>query len=123
VTGDGPVPEPVLAFLTTVTRMPEVTCFLATLDGQPAGGAAVGISEGMAALFGAGTRSAFRNRGVQSALVRARLAHAAARGCDTAMVITESGTVSQRNMERQGFGIVHTRSKLLREHGSSRARR
>jgi hypothetical protein len=119
MTGDGPVPEPVLAFFSTVTRMPGVTCFLGTLDGQPAGGGVLGISDGVAALFGGGTRPPFRNRGVQSALVRARLAFAAAQGCDIAMVITEPGGVSQRNMERQGFRVLYTRSKLLREYDSA----
>jgi hypothetical protein len=49
---------------------------------------------------------------VQTALIRARLAFAAAAGCDLAAVNTVPGSVSQRNAERQGFRVVYTRALL-----------
>ena len=89
--------------------------FVAELDGAPAGGAMMSIHRGVASLGGAGTLPEFRNRGAQRALILARLARAAAEGCDLAMVATGLGTVSQRNVERQGFNCVYTRTKFIRE--------
>jgi ribosomal protein S18 acetylase RimI-like enzyme len=53
--------------------------YLALVDGVPAGGASMGVRDGIAQ-FSAGTAPAFRRRGVQSALLAARLADAAADG-------------------------------------------
>jgi len=58
---------------------------------------------------------AFRNRGVQTTLLHARLAIAAAAGYDLAMTSTQPGSTSQRNVERQSFRVVYTRSKFIRE--------
>jgi len=64
------------------------------------------IHRGVASFGGAGTLPEFRNRGVQKALLLARLAKAAEHGCDLAMVATMPGSGSQRNVERQGFRVV-----------------
>jgi len=89
--------------------------FMAEVDGIPAGGGMMSIHQGVASLGGAGTLPEFRNRGVQKALLLARLAKAAERGCDLAMVATGPGSGSQRNVERLGFRVVYTRTKFLRE--------
>ncbi len=89
--------------------------FMAELDGVPAGGGMMSIHQGVASLGGAGTLPEFRNRGVQKALLLARLATAARQGCDLAMVATLPGSGSQRNVERQGFRVVYTRTKFLRD--------
>jgi hypothetical protein len=89
--------------------------FLARVDGQPAGGGAVMIHEGVATLCGASTRPAFRNRGVHSALRDARLAMAGASGCDLAVVNVLPGSPSQRNAERRDSRVAYTRAVLLRQ--------
>lgn len=89
--------------------------FLAEVDGVPAGGGMMSIHQGVASFGGAGTLPEFRNRGVQRALLLARIAHAAESGCDLAMVATNPGSGSQRNVERLGFRVVYTRTKFLRE--------
>jgi GNAT superfamily N-acetyltransferase len=86
--------------------------FLAEVDGQIAGGGVLTMHDGVASLGGASTLPAFRNRGAQTALLRARLAFAAEQGCEVVMVTTLPGSTSQRNVERQGFRVVYTRSKL-----------
>ena len=91
--------------------------FMAEVAGVPAGGGMMAIHGGVASLGGAGTLPEFRNRGAQKALILARLAFAAQAGCDLAMVTTLPGSVSQRNVERQGFRVVYTRSKWMRESG------
>jgi ribosomal protein S18 acetylase RimI-like enzyme len=89
--------------------------FLAEVDGVAAGGGMMSIHQGVASLGGAGTLPEFRNRGVQRALLVARIALATESGSDLAMVATSPGSGSQRNVERLGFRVVYTRTKFLRE--------
>ena len=92
-------------------RSENAFCFLAELDGQPAGAGAMSISEGTALLAGASTIGAARRKGVQRALLEARLRFAAGQGCDLVMIGAQPGSASQRNAERQGFRIAYTRIK------------
>jgi ribosomal protein S18 acetylase RimI-like enzyme len=85
---------------------PNVTGFLATIDDEPVGAGAMALGGGVAILFSASTLPAFRRRGVQSALIRARLAAAA--GYDLVVVQTRPGSDSQRNLHRHGFQTVYT---------------
>jgi len=89
--------------------MTQARCWLAWHDGEPAGAATLAIHDGVAGLFGASTRVPHRNRGVQHALIVARLAAAAADGCELATVLTEPGSDSQRNVERLGFRLGYTK--------------
>ena len=88
-------------------------CYLAFVDGVIAGGAAVSAQLGVCGLFGASTLPAFRRRGVQSALLATRLAWARERGCDLAVSITQPGSISHRNIERNAFRVAYTRTKLI----------
>ncbi|MBP1644302.1 MAG: GCN5-related N-acetyltransferase [Acidobacteria bacterium] len=88
--------------------------YLARRAGEPAGGASLRLDEGVAQLAGAATLPAHRRRGVQSALLAARLADAAAAGCDVAVVTTQPGSKSQQNVQRQGFELLYTRAVLIR---------
>ncbi|HSY58631.1 MAG TPA: GNAT family N-acetyltransferase [Terriglobales bacterium] len=92
-----------------------LTPYLAFLDGKLAGGGTLGIRKGVAGLFGTSTLSEFRKRGIQSALIAARLEVGRSAGCDLAMSITLPASGSQRNLERQGFRVVYTRTKFTRE--------
>ncbi|HTM83743.1 MAG TPA: GNAT family N-acetyltransferase, partial [Mycobacterium sp.] len=60
--------------------------YLAWCDGVVAGGGLMRMSDGVALLSGAATVPAHRRRGVQTALLSARLADAAEAGCDIAVV-------------------------------------
>jgi hypothetical protein len=97
-----------------VTRARGVTCFLAELDGSPVAAGALNITNGVALLSGASTIPAARRRGAQLALLESRLAFAAARDIDLAMIVTQPGSASQRNAERRGFRPVYTRAKWQR---------
>ena len=88
------------------------TCYLAWVDGVPAGGGAMYIHEGVAEFGGASTRPELRRHGVQSALLFARLVAARERGCEFAIVLTSPGTDSQRNVERAGFRPAYTNVTL-----------
>jgi len=88
---------------------------LAWRGGEPAGGASLRLHEGIAQLCGASTLPLHRRRGVQSALLHERLRWAAERGCDLATVVTQPGSKSQENVQRQGFERLYTRAVLVRE--------
>ena len=87
--------------------------YLALVDRGPAGAASMGIEDGFAQ-FSAGTAPAFRRRGVQSALLAARVADATAAGCELALVTVQPGSRSQRNVQRRGFDLLYTRATLVR---------
>jgi GNAT superfamily N-acetyltransferase len=88
--------------------------YAALRDGVMAGGATIRLAAGIAQLTGAATRPAHRRRGVQTALLAARLADAAAAGCDIAVVTTQPGSVSQHNVQRRGFDLLYTRAILVK---------
>ncbi|HYY23552.1 MAG TPA: GNAT family N-acetyltransferase [Thermoleophilaceae bacterium] len=83
-------------------------CWLALEGDEPAGAAGLYAAEGVAYLGLAGTMPEFRGKGAQSALLAARIRHAAELGCD--LVVTETGerrgnrpSNSYRNILRAGF--------------------
>ena len=88
--------------------------FLALVGDQPAGGAAMTIHDGVCGLFGASTLPSFRGRGIQTTLLAARISVAANEGCDLAVSIAQPGSISHRNIERSGFRVAYTRTKLIR---------
>lgn len=90
------------------------TAFLAYIDGEVAGGGALAIHGGVCGLFGASTLPDFRRRGVQAAVLDARIGWATGKGCDLAVSITAPASISQRNIERAGFRVAYTRTKLIR---------
>jgi ribosomal protein S18 acetylase RimI-like enzyme len=89
--------------------------YSAVRDGAVVGGASVRMTDGIAQLTGAATAPAHRRRGVQTALLAARLADAAAAGCDIAVVTTQPGSKSQENVQRQGFHLLYTRAVLVKQ--------
>lgn len=85
--------------------------FVAELDGQPAAAGALSLHDGVALFAGATTLPEMRRRGLQAALLEARMRYAFEHGYDLAMMVTEAGSQSQRNAERKDFRIAYTRTK------------
>jgi GNAT superfamily N-acetyltransferase len=94
---------------------------IALYDGTVAGGGSLRIADGVAQLTGAATAPEHRRRGVQTALLSARLAEAAAAGCDIAVVTTQPASKSQQNVQRRGFDLLYTRAVLVKQVASSEA--
>ena len=94
-----------------------VVRYLALRDNVPAAGASLRIADGVAQLAGSATAPAHRRRGIQSALLDARLTDAAAAGCDIAVVTTQPGSKSQQNVQRRGFHLLYTRAVLVKGTG------
>ena len=110
--GDTPeLAEFMLDFGRIYARADRMVCFIAEWDGEPAAAAALSVQNGVALLAGASTIPEFRCRGLQTALLHARLAYGARVGCDLAMMGALPGSGSQRNAERRGFRIAYTRTK------------
>jgi GNAT superfamily N-acetyltransferase len=107
-----PVTQELLEVMKMFALGVETECYLARVDGKVAGGATLAIRNGVAGLFGASTLPLFRRRGVQTALLHARLLRAAAAGCDLAVSLALPGSTSQRNIVRQGFSVLYTRVKF-----------
>jgi GNAT superfamily N-acetyltransferase len=103
-------PDPIELTLARLASEREgVRLYLARLDGEAVGAAGLSTREGIATLFAASTRHSFRGRGVQTALIRARLRDAVTLGCGLALVHTSPGEVSQANEARAGFRVGYTR--------------
>jgi GNAT superfamily N-acetyltransferase len=90
---------------------PQSIQFIAELDGQPGAAGALSLHDGVALFGGAATVPEMRRRGLQAALLEARIRYAFEQGYPLAMMVTEAGSQSQRNAERQGFRIAYTRTK------------
>jgi GNAT superfamily N-acetyltransferase len=117
---DGPPPtesfgrESLERIFAEFSAAPGCRLFLARRDGEIAGGGALRLVDGLAQLAGASTRPPHRRRGVQSALLRARLVAAAGAGCDLAVVTTEPASKSQENVQRAGFALLYVRAIFVR---------
>jgi len=109
------VPEEAVAMLRPGAFAEGHELYLALVDGEPAGGATLSWSGGVALVNGSGVRPAYRRRGIQGALIRARLDRARELGCDVASSSTLPGTPSRRNMERHGFHVAYPKLVMLRE--------
>jgi GNAT superfamily N-acetyltransferase len=95
-------------------RVPGFRGYLAHVGGEIAGGAALRLDDGVAQFSGAATLPRFRRRGVQTMLLRARLADAARAGCDIGVVVTQPASKSQQNVQREGFVLLYTRQLLVK---------
>ena len=88
---------------------PTSRLFVAEVDGVAAGAGALVLGE-VANLANASTLPEFRGRGLQSALIRARISAAAAAGADLVCSAASWASQSQRNLERAGLRIAHTKT-------------
>lgn len=88
--------------------------YLAFVDGEVAGGATLGWNDGVAMFGGDAVLPRFRGRGLQKALIRARLLAAKERGCDIATASTLPSTPSQRAYEACGFRVAYPKLEMTR---------
>jgi GNAT superfamily N-acetyltransferase len=109
------VPEDAVALLRPTASAEGFELYLAWLGDEPIGGATLAVAGGVAIVNGSGVRPAFRRRGAQGALIRARLDRARELGCDRATSSTLPGTASRRNMERHGFSVAYPKLLMLKD--------
>ena len=109
-------PETFRGLIAPFYQMEGALPFVAKVDGKlVACGTGLIIPQyGVFALCGAGTLTEYRSRGLQTALLRARMAAAVAAGCEYGVVVTQGGTTSQRNVERLGFRVAYSKVTLIK---------
>jgi len=109
-------PEAYRGLIAPLYQMEGAVTFVATVENKMvACGAGLVIPEHRVfAVCGAGTLAEFRGRGLQTALLRARLAAAAEAGCEYAVVVTQGGSASQRNCERLGFRVAYSKVTVIK---------
>lgn len=83
--------------------------FVAEVGGVPAAAGALVLGE-VANLANASTLPEFRGRGLQSALIRARINTAAAAGAELVCAGASWASQSERNLERAGLRIAYTKT-------------
>jgi GNAT superfamily N-acetyltransferase len=112
----GGAPEAFRGLITPLYQMENALAFSASLNGKVvACGVGLVIREHkMFALGGAGTLAEYRGRGLQTALLRARMAAAVEAGCEFAAVVTQGGSTSQRNAERLGFRTAYSKVTVIK---------
>jgi ribosomal protein S18 acetylase RimI-like enzyme len=110
-------PEAYRGLVAPFYQMERALAFVASVEGRlVACGTGLVIPEHKVfALCGAGTLAEFRGRGLQTALLRARMAAALEAGCEYAVVVTQGGTISQRNAERLGFRVAYSKVTVIKQ--------
>ncbi len=91
------------------------TDFLLDVDGVAAGCGSLTCQMGVGWLGGAGTVPGERRRGVQTSLVRHRMAVAAKQGCDIVAATAGPPGESARNLARLGFTLVYTQVAMTKD--------
>ena len=87
--------------------------YLGRAGGGDAGAAILDVQDGAAVFASAGTVSEFRGRGVQAALLAARIRDAAIAGCDLMVGGAYFGAPSMRNQMRAGMTQAFTRAIVV----------
>ena len=85
--------------------------FVAELEGRPAGTGSLHTHHQVGWLRAGVVLPEARGRGIQRALIGARLAHAARLGCDVAGSLADAGGVSAANLGKLGFSEVALRRR------------
>ena len=107
-----PPPQNIVRLFAATFHTPSCMYFFARMGGATAATGALDVQAGAAYFFATSTLPFARKRGLQSALIGARLAFAQAAGCDLCFSRTEAGSSSQRNLEKWGFRSVYSRARL-----------
>jgi MOSC domain-containing protein YiiM/GNAT superfamily N-acetyltransferase len=106
---DTNAPNPWPAVYHKLAKWPLRFLFLAELDGKPVGAASLHTHGPTGWLRGAVVDPLARGRGIQRALIAARVAHAIEKGCDLVGSWAEPDGPSAANLARMGFRAIGMR--------------
>jgi GNAT superfamily N-acetyltransferase len=98
----------------TLYALPQRRNLIVWAEDDGAGGAQLEIHDGLGVLQCDGTVPRYREKGVQTRLIQARLAMATDAGCDLVTADTAPGSQSQRNYERLGFQVAYSKVTLIK---------
>ena len=109
-----PIPDTLLRTGLKAARAPDHHGFLAHVGGEIAGAGGSSFRHGVISLFGASVLPRFRRRGIQQALIAARLARGLELGADLASITSHPGIPTERNAARMGFQLAYVRAVLVK---------
>jgi GNAT superfamily N-acetyltransferase len=109
-----PIPGALRDASRRVLSMARTRGFVARLEDQVVGGGLLDLTEDSANLAGTSVIPEARRRGIQQALVRARLQTAREHGCRIATIDSKPGIPTERNAMRLGFAMAYTKIVLAR---------
>jgi GNAT superfamily N-acetyltransferase len=109
-----PVPDIYLSTGTKAATAPDHHGFLAFVGDQVAGAAGSSYRGGVMSLFGTSVLPSFRRRGIQQALIAARLGRALSLGADLASITSHPGIPTERNAARLGFQLAYVRAVMVK---------
>ncbi len=108
-------PDPVFAAITRrVLAHPRNDAFLLHLDGEVAGVGGMETAGAISCQFGGVVLPAFRRRGLQAALIVARLERARERGATLVCTHSSPGIPTERNALRLGFRLAYAKVVLVK---------
>jgi GNAT superfamily N-acetyltransferase len=107
-------PEVDFDLVARTARHPRVILMAAHMDGKCVGVASCELCGEIAALFGGAVVESHRRRGVQQALLAARMNLAASRGARVATIGSRPRAATERNVRRMGFQVAYTKVALVR---------
>lgn len=107
-------PEAMLENFRRMMSHPRMRTIVVRVGGALAGTSAIEIAGEVASLCGAAVKEEFRRRGVQTALIDARLGMAREAGCSVVTVTSLPGVATERNAMRAGFVPSYTKVALVR---------
>lgn len=90
------------------------SAWMVCVEGEPAGGGTLGLFDGVALLSGDGVLPRFRGRGVQKALILARLYAAREAGAEWACASTLPSSPSQSAYEACGFRVRYPKVEMAK---------
>lgn len=111
-----PLPPEFLELGLKAVRRPVQDAYVARVGHEIAGAGGCESSGGVTALFGTSVKPAWRGRGIQQALITARLERGRERGSQLAVIISGPGIPTERNAVRLGFQMAYSRVSLVK-HG------
>ncbi|MDX2148835.1 MAG: GNAT family N-acetyltransferase [Planctomycetota bacterium] len=106
--------EPQAALASRSARHPRTRAYVAWLDAEPVGAAAMEVAGDIAALFGASVVPQHRKKGVQQALLATRLNEAREAGATLATIGSKPGVATERNVRRMGFQLAYAKLLMAR---------
>jgi GNAT superfamily N-acetyltransferase len=111
---DTELPQAMVDACRTTMLLDSSLTFTARIDGELAAAGSLSCSVPVASLMGVSTATAFRRRGIQQALIVARLAVARERGCVLTTIGSRPGMSTERNAIRLGFRVAYTKVIVVR---------
>ncbi|MCA8971184.1 MAG: GNAT family N-acetyltransferase [Planctomycetes bacterium] len=103
-----------IKLLRRVVAHPRTSAWIVRFEGQTCGVTAMECAGDVACLFATTVTPEFRGRGIQRALMEARLRHGLDAGCRYVCIHSAAGIATERNARRLGMELCYVKAILTR---------